>query len=59
MGLAARALRRGGGRLDLPRRPPRWQTLYQFVVDDEWITDPDNPLVEATNGSAASVILKQ
>jgi hypothetical protein len=42
-------------RVDLPAG----KHLYQFVVDDEWITDPDNPLVEATNGSAASVILKQ
>lgn len=43
-------------RVDLPAG----KYLYQFVVDDEWITDPDNPLLEDTgNGSAASVIMKQ
>jgi hypothetical protein len=42
-------------RVDLPAG----KYLYQFVVDDVWITDPDNPLLEETNGNAASVILKQ
>jgi dienelactone hydrolase len=42
-------------RVDLP--PGRH--LYQFVVDDEWITDPDNPVIEDSgNGSVASVIVK-
>lgn len=42
-------------RVDLPAG----KYLYQFVVDDEWITDPDNPLLEDSgNGSVASVIVK-
>ena len=40
-------------RVDLPAG----KYLYQFVVDDEWITDPDNPIQEDNgNGSVASVI---
>ena len=40
-------------RIDLP--PGKY--LYQFVVDDEWINDPDNPVLEDSgNGSMASVI---
>lgn len=42
-------------RLDLP--PGKY--LYQFVVDDEWINDPGNPLAEDSgNGGTASVIVK-
>ena len=42
-------------RIDLPAG----KYLYQFVVDDEWITDPDNPVFENSgNGSVASVIVK-
>jgi pimeloyl-ACP methyl ester carboxylesterase len=42
-------------RVDLPAG----KYLYQFVVDDEWITDPDNPLLEDSgNGSVASVLVK-
>jgi dienelactone hydrolase len=42
-------------RVDLPAG----KYLYQFVVDDEWITDPDNPVLEDTgNGSVASVLVK-
>jgi dienelactone hydrolase len=41
-------------RVDLPAG----KYLYQFVVDDEWITDPDNPIIEDSgNGSVASVIV--
>jgi len=29
-------------RVDLPAG----KYLYQFVVDDEWINDPDNPALE-------------
>lgn len=43
-------------RIDLPAG----KYLYQFVVDDEWITDPDNALVEDSgNGSVASVVVKR
>jgi len=43
-------------RLDLP--PGKY--LYQFVVDDEWINDPADPLVESSgNGGTASVIMKR
>lgn len=42
-------------RVDLPAG----KYLYQFVVDDEWITDPDNPSLEDSgNGSVASVLVK-
>jgi dienelactone hydrolase len=42
-------------RVDLPAG----KYLYQFVVDDEWITDPDNPVLEESgNGGVASVIVK-
>lgn len=42
-------------RVDLPDG----RYLYQFVVDDEWITDPDNPVLEDSgNGGVASVIVK-
>ena len=42
-------------RVDLPAG----RYLYQFVVDDEWITDPDNPSLEDSgNGSVASVLVK-
>ena len=40
-------------RIDLP--PGKY--LYQFVVDDDWIIDPDNPLSEPVNGSVASVVV--
>ena len=43
-------------RVDLPAG----KYLYQFVVDDEWINDPDNPQLEDSgNGGPASVIVKQ
>ncbi len=43
-------------RIDLP--PGKY--LYQFVVDDTWINDPRNPLLEDSgNGGDASVIVKQ
>ena len=43
-------------RIDLPVG----KYLYQFVVDDDWINDPDNPLLEASgNGGVASVIIKR
>jgi dienelactone hydrolase len=43
-------------RVDLPSG----EYLYQFVVDDEWIIDPDNPSVEDSgNGSVASVLVKR
>jgi acetyl esterase/lipase len=43
-------------RVDLPAG----KYLYQFVVDEEWINDPDNPVLEDSgNGSAASVIVKR
>jgi pimeloyl-ACP methyl ester carboxylesterase len=39
---------------------PEGKYLYQFVVDDEWILDPDNPLKEDSgNGGQASVIVKK
>ena len=42
-------------RVDLPAG----KYLYQFVVDDEWITDPDNPILEDSgNGGVASVLVK-
>ena len=42
-------------RVDLPAG----KYLYQFVVDDEWINDPGNPLLEDSgNGGAASVVVK-
>ena len=42
-------------RVDLPAG----RYLYQFVVDDEWINDPDNPLLEDSgNGGPASVVVK-
>ena len=41
-------------RVDLP--PGKY--LYQFVVDEEWINDPDNPLLEGSeNGGPASVVV--
>jgi len=41
-------------RVDLP--PGKY--LYQFVVDDEWINDPANPLFEESgNGGRASVVV--
>jgi hypothetical protein len=41
-------------RVDLP--PGRY--LYQFVVDDEWMNDPDNPnLEDSGNGGRASVVV--
>lgn len=41
-------------RVDLP--PGKY--LYQFVVDDEWINDPDNLLLEDSgNGGRASVVV--
>jgi 1,4-alpha-glucan branching enzyme len=43
-------------RVDLP--PGKF--FYQFVVDDQWITDPGNTQVEdAGTGSLASVIEKK
>ena len=43
-------------RVDLP--PGNY--LYQFVVDDAWINDPDNPRLEDSgNGGVASVIIKR
>ena len=43
-------------RVDLP--PGKY--LYQFVVDDEWIPDPGNPVIEDSgNGSMASVVMKR
>jgi dipeptidyl aminopeptidase/acylaminoacyl peptidase len=43
-------------RIDLPTGT----YLYQFVVDDEWINDPDNPKLEDSgNGGLASVIEKR
>jgi hypothetical protein len=43
-------------RIDLP--PGKY--LYQFVVDDDWINDPDNPvLANSGNGGLASVIEKR
>jgi len=43
-------------RVDLPAG----KYLYQFVVDDQWINDPDNPLIEDSgNGGMASVIMKK
>ena len=43
-------------RVDLPAG----KYLYQFVVDDEWINDPDNPALEDSgNGGRASVIVKR
>ena len=43
-------------RVDLPAG----KYLYQFVVDDEWINDPANPLREDSgNGGTASVIVKR
>ena len=43
-------------RIDLP--PGKY--LYQFVVDDDWINDPDNPLLEDSgNGGVASVIIRR
>ena len=42
-------------RLDLP--PGKY--LYQFVVDEQWINDPANPLLEDSgNGGTASVLVK-
>ena len=42
-------------RVDLPAGT----YLYQFVVDDEWITDPDNPALDTSgNGGVASVVVK-
>lgn len=39
---------------------PAGKYLYQFVVDDNWINDPDNPLLEESgNGGMASVIVKR
>ena len=41
-------------RVDLPAG----KYLYQFVVDDEWINDPENPVLEDSgNGGKASVIV--
>jgi len=43
-------------RIDLPAGT----YLYQFVVDDDWINDPDNPLLEDSgNGGVASVMVKR
>ncbi len=42
-------------RIDLP--PGKY--LYQFVVDEDWITDPDNPSTEPVNGGVASVVVKR
>jgi dienelactone hydrolase len=43
-------------RVDLPAG----KYLYQFVVDDEWLNDPDNPRLEDSgNGGSASVIVKR
>jgi acetyl esterase/lipase len=43
-------------RVDLPAG----HYLYQFVVDEVWINDPDNPLLEDSgNGGSASVIVKR
>ena len=43
-------------RVDLPAG----KYLYQFVVDDEWILDPGNPVIEDSgNGSMASVVMKR
>jgi Glycogen recognition site of AMP-activated protein kinase/Prolyl oligopeptidase family len=43
-------------RIDLPAG----KYLYQFVVDDDWINDPDNPRLEDSgNGGVASVIIKR
>jgi Glycogen recognition site of AMP-activated protein kinase/Prolyl oligopeptidase family len=43
-------------RVDLPAG----KYLYQFVVDDEWINDPDNSALEDSgNGGAASVLVKR
>ena len=42
-------------RVDLPAG----HYLYQFVVDETWINDPDNPRVEDSgNGGTASVVVK-
>ena len=42
-------------RIDLPAG----KYLYQFVVDEQWINDPANPLLEESgNGGTASVIMK-
>ncbi|HKC39220.1 MAG TPA: alpha/beta fold hydrolase [Gemmatimonadales bacterium] len=43
-------------RVDLPAG----HYLYQFVVDEAWINDPDNPRLEDSgNGGSASVIVKR
>src|ERR1041384_1197400 len=43
-------------RVDLPAG----KYLYQFVVDDAWINDPENPALEDSgNGGRASVIVKR
>jgi dienelactone hydrolase len=43
-------------RVDLPAGT----YLYQFVVDDEWLNDPDNPLLQDSgNGGVASVLVKR
>src|SRR4029077_9315647 len=43
-------------RIDLP--PGKY--LYQFVVDEDWINDPGNPLTEDSgNGGTASVIVRR
>jgi dienelactone hydrolase len=43
-------------RIDLPAG----KFLYQFVVDDNWINDPDNPVsANSGNGGLASVIEKR
>jgi hypothetical protein len=43
-------------RIDLPAG----KYLYQFVVDDDWINDPDNPsLADSGNGGLASLVEKR
>jgi len=43
-------------RIDLP--PGKY--LYQFVVNEDWINDPANPLTEDSgNGGTASVIVRR
>ena len=54
--LCGKENRRWVCRVDLPAG----KYLYQFVVDDEWITDPDNPVTENSgNGGAGSVLVKR
>jgi dipeptidyl aminopeptidase/acylaminoacyl peptidase len=43
-------------RIDLPAG----KYLYQFVVDDDWINDPDNPsFADSGNGGLASLVEKR